>query len=426
MRRRSGSGVAIDAFLRLTDPSMRLKLLSEYYAPEPASTAQLMTELSERLSEKGSDVEVWTSQPTYQGQEQQTLPYYQDTPGPDVFRLPSMQLDKDVLAYRALNWITYSFQVFSFLLLWKRQRNERLLALTNPPILPIVTALLGWIRGYKTILVIYDVYPDVAVELGMVSEDALVVRAWRALNRFAYRQADRIVVLDRQMKRKIKSKDGRIDPDKIQIIPNWEDPKSIQPMEKENNSFAVEHGYDQKFVILYSGNHGRHHRLKPLVEAADRIDDPQVQFVFIGDGAKKEMLRKHVREKGLSNVDFHPYQPKKRLPETLTCGDVTVVSEDPRMTGLCVSCKIYSSMAAGQAILGLSHEQSEIARIIDKADAGTNVQRPDPDRIAQVLNSFANDPERAREMGQNARAFFLNHFTLEHAVDRYQELLTSL
>lgn len=400
-----------------------IKLLTEYFHPEPASTGQLMTQLAAGLQEKGFDVEVYTSQPTYQGQEKRKLPGRETYKGVVINRLSGTQLDKNSPLFRIINWMSFTILVLVNLL-FKSRGSDILLILSNPPILPFVGLFFNILRGQRYVLIIYDVYPDMTVVLNVVKKDGFLVKIWNRLNKILYQKASRIVVLGARMKDTIIRKtDGKINESKIRVIHNWENPEFIKPVKKEENTFAKEHGYNNYLTLLYSGNLGQYHDLVTLVYAAEKVQDLPIKFVFIGDGDQKQSLQKIVREKNLDNVDFHPYQPLERLPETLTCADISIISEDKRVNGLCVSCKLYSSLASGQAILTLVSEDSDVANVIRTCNCGFQVEQGDVEGVVKRLKFWFENREELEKMGKNARKHFEDFFTFNDSLKEYANLL---
>lgn len=404
----------------------KIKLISEYFHPEPASTAQLMTQLAVGLDDRGYDVEAYTTQPTYQGQEKEKLPKKGEYQGVDINRVFSTKLDKEKFFLRAVNWLTFCLSLLFRFLFTREKSNVTLLAVSNPPIVHFFAGLVARIKGWNLVLITYDVYPDLPIVLGMLSENSLVTKIWNWMNRVAYNSADKIVALDQNMKENISSKTGCDIEDKITIIPNWEDPDFITPVEKSENSFAQKNGHLDDLTFIYSGNLGLQHDLESLVEAFDRVRELPVKMVFIGEGAKKSKVQKMVKEKDLENVNFHPYQPWEEVPITLTSGDVSVIAEDHRMEGICVSCKIYSSLATGQPILGITQETSEIAKVIENSDSGLYAGQGDVDQIVSHIKFWLNNPDELKRMGNNARNYFEQNFTVDRAVNAYANVIDSV
>jgi glycosyltransferase involved in cell wall biosynthesis len=160
-----------------------------------------------------------------------------------------------------------------------------------------------------------------------------------------------------------------------------------------------------------------------IVRTAEEVKILPVKFVFIGDGAQKRKLMDYVEDRNLTNVDFHSYQSLEKLPETLTCADVSIVSEDFRAAGLCVSCKIYSSLASGQAILALVSKDSDVGGIIEKFKCGFRIDQGNSEKLAEYIEYFLKNPEELKKKARLARKAFEENFTFEIALEKYIAVL---
>lgn len=414
----------------MVEISRKVTILTEYFYPEEASTAQLLTELSVGLSDH-FDLSVITGYPSY---------HEADRPGPSprsetyegvhVERVKSTRFDKDRLPLRVINWLSFTVLVL-FRLLRDHRDDGVLLVLSNPPVLPVAAWIHKRITGTPYVYLIYDMYPDMPVALGVLSETGIVSRAWERGMRAVYHDAERIVVLGDSMERRLRRKmaGSRFDPEKITVIPNWEDGDFIRPREKSDNEFAREHDTVDDFTLLYSGNIGRYHELRTAIGAIALLEERgrrDVRLLIIGEGARKEELRQYVERKDIENVRFLPFQPRERLPETLTGGDASLVGIQPEMEGMCVSSKLYSALAAGMPVLAIVGEDDEVARVVREYDCGAYVHPGDAETAADVLTQWVDDPELAEEMGSNARACFENNYRVPHAVEAYRTLFEDL
>jgi colanic acid biosynthesis glycosyl transferase WcaI len=176
--------------------------------------------------------------------------------------------------------------------------------------------------------------------------------------------------------------------------------------------------------VQYSGNIGGYHDFETAIRAAERLQDLQdLRFVFIGEGDKKRKIVEMARDRKLHNVIFLPFQPRERLPYSLTCGDVSLVTLERGLEGLSVPCKLYTSLAAGQAVWGLVGNDSEIAEIIETHRCGFRTDQHDVDASVEMLTKLYTDRELLAEIKGNARRCFESHFDKKRAVERYVELL---
>lgn len=412
----------------MDDDSPRVTLVTEYFHPEEASTAQLMTDLVIGLTDRFS-VSVLTAYPNYHDDDRSIDVQKQSAyRGVDVRRVRSTRFAKDWLPARVANWATFTGLVF-FHLLVNRTSRDALVVLSNPPVLAFAALANKWFRGSPFVHIVYDMYPDMPVALGLIAENGVIARLWERAMQVVYRNADEIVVLGESMKKRLAGKladTPNTDQEKIQIIENWADGEFIQPRDKDDNEFAREHGTVDGFTVLYSGNVGRFHELETVIDAIDILEARRrmdIELLVIGEGARKTHLRSTVEDRGIENVKFLPFQPIERLPETLTCGDASLVGIKPEMEGMCVSSKLYSSLAAGCPILAVVGEGDEVASVVREHDCGAYVRPGDAEAAADILERWADDQALASKLGANARQCFEDQFTRAHAIEKYTELL---
>lgn len=402
-----------------------IKILSEYFYPGLTATGKLMTQLSGELSKKGFEVEVYTCRHNRMAKSKVKLPLKEIYNDVKINLLPCVNLNKENLLFRIINWLSFSFHLLINLSF--KSSKDILFIVTNPPILPLVGLFFNIVRGQRFIPIIYDIYPDIAVALEVAEENSFFVKLWKRLNNVIYGRASGIVVISKQMKQTLvnNTKSNSLE-SKIEVIYNWEDAEFIKPLEKENNTFAKKNGYNEVLTVLYSGNFGLYNDLCTIIYAAERVQKLPVKFVFIGDGAQKKKLEEIVRDKDLKNVDFHPYQPFEKLPEILTCADISIVSEDKRVNGLCSSSKLYSSLASGRAVLALVNKDSDIAETIKNCNCGFIVNQEDVQQVVNQLKFYLKNRNELKKMGKKARKYFEEHYTINHSIEKYVNMLKEL
>lgn len=399
--------------------SRRLALLTQQYIPEPAASGQLVADLAKGLVEQGLQVTVYTAQPSYSVRTRRDRNEIED--GVQVRRVISVRADRHRTMSRLLSAGSFCLSVLGRLAF---SRRSSLLVFSNPPMLFWVAWVLNRIRGFPYTLVIHDVYPDVAIRLGFLSEKGIAARLWRLLNRCAYKHARAIIVLSERMREVLAEHPG-VNREKLVVIHNWADPSWIRPLDKGENPFVHEQGLSEKLVVLYSGNMGRHHDLETLIEAADRCRErPEVLFLFIGDGAKKGALMARAKERGLGNVRFLLYQPLDRLPYTIPAADIGVVTLERGVEELSVPSKLYAYLAAGVAILGVVGQDSTVADVIEEFDCGFRVDQMDVTSVVEALERWASQPALLDRHKRNARRALEERFTRSQALRRYIEAMS--
>ncbi len=396
-----------------------ITIVSQYFYPEVAATGQLLTELAVELKKRGCEVRVITGQPSYARRGK--LPKKEVYKGVEIRRVWNTSLNKNRKIGRILNYITF---VTSALLAVLFSRKTPLLIVSNPPFLPVIGAAMKTLRGQRYVFLVHDVYPEIAVKLGYLKEDSIISKLWRKTNKWVCGCADVVIVLGERMKERVRGYVGK--QEKLRVIHNWADGNFIKPLKKSDNDFCKKLGLEDKLVVLYSGNIGLFHDLETVIKAAKKLENEDIVFLFIGEGGKKEKLKKMTEELELKNVLFLPYQPYEKLPYSLTCGDISIVSLERGVEGLAVPSKLYAYLAAGSAVIALVGQGSEVCDIIEEYKCGFRVEQGDVEGLVKAIAALKEDEKLLEEMKANARRCFEENFEKEMAVDKYYKVVAGV
>jgi glycosyltransferase involved in cell wall biosynthesis len=278
--------------------------------------------------------------------------------------------------------------------------------MTDPPlIVNTVLKLRGRLAG-RVIHHVDDVYPDLAMALGSLPQ-----RGWVSslLGRWAQgglRNCDQVLALGECMALVLKNK-GVAD-DRLAITPPWADGSRLFPLDHGENRFRQEIGIPaDHLVVMYSGNMGLGHRFETILAAARSLAPVDtVHFVFIGDGAKKTQIEAFRRVHNLKNIMMLPYQPRERLRETLSAGDVHLISLDAKVQGLIVPSKLAGILAVGRPIVFLGNEQNSVAAAILQGQCGHIIPEGGVSQLEETIKGFIMNPEHRRRLGAAARNLF--------------------
>jgi hypothetical protein len=211
---------------------------------------------------------------------------------------------------------------------------------------------------------------------------------------------------------------------KMSLIPSWADPERIKPLAKAENPFVQEHGLDDCFTVLYSGNQGRCHDLVTLMAAALLLrHDRRIRFLFIGSGPQQGRLTDLVSDWGLPNCTFLPYQDLEVLPYSLTSADLAVVSLGIDAEGLVAPSKLYGHLAAGTPIAAITPQGSELQQLVRTSGCGAWFANGDADGLADWIRKLVDHPEQARRHGLAGRELLLAEATPELVTNQYLGLI---
>jgi glycosyltransferase involved in cell wall biosynthesis len=403
-----------------TQKSLKLSVITQFFPPDYAATGQLIEELVRHLGQQGIDVEVFTSQPGYA---------FQSASAPSVERLGRVRIQRSRTAQlwpgrirgKAINGVLYTLRVALYLMRGWRRSNLLLLT-TAPPFLPLIGYLAHTFFRLPYVCILYDLYPDIAIALGVISKHNWMTRLWQKLNQQIWINAKGIIVLSPGMKQRVVADCPQI-ADKVSVIHSWADPEWITPIAKHKNWFAWKYNLVNKFTVLYSGNMGRCHDIDTILQAARYLQDEPIQFVCIGGGAKRNELIEEVKLLGLSNFLFLPYQDQQVLPYSLTACDLSLVSVDASTESLVVPSKLYSALASGRPIAVICSQDSYLREMIAEANCGGTFDNGDGHGLAQFIRLLCNDRQLGERMGKAGRQYLRSHFTPKIISQQYFDVL---
>ena len=397
-------------------PALNLLIMTQFFPPDFAATGQLIEELVTQLGQQDVNVKVFTGQPGYAFAEGEA-PRVEQKGNVCVKRSRMSQLFSNRIRGKALNGVMFALRAVFHSIRHAKKHNV-LLVTTAPPFLPIIGYLVNLLLGMPYVCLLYDLYPDIAVELKVVKSSHSLVRLWHWLNCQVWRRSSSIIVLSSSMKKRIVAHCPEI-AEKIEIIHSWSDDQKIVPIPKEENWFAKEHELTENFVVLYSGNMGRCHDINTLFEVACHLKDESILFICIGGGAKREDLMSQVNARKLKNFRFLPYQEKSILPYSLTSGDVSLVSIAPGMDSLVAPSKLYPAMATGRPIVAICPDSSYLVPLLSSAKCGTAFKNGESQAIATYILELSRDIAKAQQLGKAGRQYLETHFTPEVISKQY-------
>lgn len=395
----------------------KLLLICQHFYPEMVSTGLHMTELATFINNNYDDVEieVLCSHPSKNTFTDKDLPaVYKNV---KITRKKSNGKEHGGVVSRLLFGTSFFLRVF-FFLIFNQRKYKAFIITTNPPFLGIATIFLKKVFRKKYFLIVYDVYPDIAVKLGLLSSGSIVTKCWAYVTTSILKHAAAFSVIGRDMEKIIlnKAKDLK---EKSVLIYNWSDAEHVKPIKKEDNIFLQQHPeFKNKYLFVYSGNMGRTHNMHDVLALANAFKSAtNYHFLIIGGGAKYEEVKSIAKHE--ENITVLPYQPFEILPHVLSASAFCLVCLEKEFTGYSVPSKTYSVMAASKPIIAFLAKDSEIGMAVAEANCGFVIDdAADTAKIKeQIITAIENGS--IASMGSNALSFFQKNYTLEISGNKY-------
>lgn len=309
------------------------------------------------------------------------------------------------------------FTCFSLLHVLRHGKSYDLVIASSGPLTTTVPALLArWLWACPYVFEVLDVWPDAAIEAGMLRNRVLQRLAFD-LEAQAYCYAARIVTCSDGMTERLRRKG--VPKGKIATIPHGTDPDLFAP--DAARRCAVRHSFgvrDDQTVVLYAGAMGRTNALEDVARTmAQTADDRRLVWWFAGDGACAGVLREAAQV--LPSVHFFGHVPHTRIVDLHLAADVALVSfmHAPLFYENSPN-KAFDALAAGLPLL--FNRTTWMALWLAEYACGYVVNTESPaTEMARVLKVWAGDPELRCRMGERARRLACDVFDRERLADAY-------
>lgn len=379
---------------------VRILFLSHFYPPEMGGAAARISGLAKWLVKFGNDVTVITGYPNYPTGK--IYPEYKNKKnkiecieGVNILRAKVLPVSYGSLLVRLLNYFTLFFTAFWISV--KKRNNFDIIIASSPP---LTTGMLGLILSkiYKIpwIFDIRDIWPDVAVEAGMLKQYGITHKLSKKLADYLYKHATHITPVTERKLTKIGEYDVPIS--KISVVPNGVDFDIISNTKQKN--WRSELGLDNKFILSYAGLIGIAQGVNVIIETALQLKEVNdIHFLIVGEGVEKQKLQNRVKLLELNNITFLPNQSKESIPSLLTASDIALIPLVSDKLEDAVPSKLLEAWACKLPVILIAG--GEAADIVVKAQGGIVVSSNDVEGITTAIIKLKSSNELMSQYSKN-------------------------
>lgn len=408
----------------------KVLMIVNYFYPEVAAGAQLMTELCEQL-QSDFELTVIAAFPNYVANVPEeykgkfiVVEKYKNI---TILRIRVPNVDKKSKISR-LKYMLYYF-INSVLAIMKSGKQDLIFAISQPPILGgILGNIAKRIKKAKLIYNIQDFSPEVVEVVGYFKHKGVLNLA-RSMDNSSCKAADVVLLVGRDMKETLKNRFVNHEVPNNVIINNWIDENTIIPLNKKNlivEKFKEKYGLLDKFIFMYSGNIGLYYDLENIIKVIAKFkDNKDILFAFVGDGAMKGTLVDYCYINHVENIRFIPYQSKEELLYSLNAADVHMVTSAKGIKGISVPSKIYGVMAVDKPVLGILEKGAEARMLIEESGCGYCCDPGEYIKIEEMISKLIIDVNENVFFGRG-REYIEKELTKDKSMIKYKELFLSV
>jgi len=403
---------------------MRITFLCQYFPPEMGAPSARTFEHARHWAALGHDVTVITGfpnhptgiiRPEYRGH----FVKREKVEGIDLLRTWVYCAANKGFFRRVLNFL--SFLGSSLILGSLLTARPDVVVGTSPQFFCAVAAyLLSRVKRVPFVFEVRDIWPQSAIELGVL-KDRRLIRLLEAIEMHLYKHAALIVPVAESTREYLIGKG--VPAEKIKVVPNGVDALYLASASAAPSEVRQQLGLLDKFVVSYIGTHGMSHGLDVLLRVAKRFgEDPDIHFLFVGEGAEKENLKRLAENLWLRNVTFLSEQPREVLLGFYRASDVSLVplKRLPIFRKVLPS-KLFELMGTGCPVI--CSVEGEAARLVVNADAGLCIEPESSDALVAAINQLRAEPDLRKRLGESGQRFVKANYLRSALAEKYLDAI---
>ena len=400
---------------------MNITFLAGYFMPEKSADTHLNYDLVTDFAKLGAKVNVIVPFPN-RGLTQSQVDKYSEMRVDEiednlvVHRVGRKTKFKNGIVARAFSFIEKTFVQYCES---KKYKTDCFFVVSTPPFLGYIAILLS--KRAPVVYKLQDVFPDNLIEIKGWSENNIIIRVLRKMEKKVYDSVAKILVCSEDVKKTLVSRG--VSGNKIRVIHDWVDENSCIPVEKSKNSLFDEFGIDRdRFTFVYAGNIGHMQNIDTILDAAKILikKEIDVQIVIIGDGACKDRIDARIDTENITNIIRLPMQPLEKVSMVYSMGEVGLVSLKPGVAKTALPSKTWSIMSAARPVICEIDDDCELVTIVEENGLGICVSPGNADEFAEAMIRFYDmDRDELSKIGSRCRGYIENELNREKSTGKY-------
>ncbi len=403
----------------------RVLIYSLVFSPDGVSTAYLYNDIAQGFQKNNYKVTVLTSTPHYnliqESLDKQPLRkrfiglfYTSNLNGIKVYHIPLKKYKNSVIRILSfIYWHLISFVIGLFL-----KKPDTILTPSPPLTSGLISILLARIKGSKSIYNVQEIYPDLLINHGQLT-NPILIKFLKLLEVWVYNFSDSVITIDLNFYNTIKSRIRNLD--KLKIISNFVDTE----LYKANSSIPLPKVFKKKegrTDMVYAGNIGIAQEWDLLVNLAKVIKNYPITIWIIGEGVKKKYLKYQIKKHKLFNINLLPYQDRKYMPAINLFADFHFIAMNRRMEHNGFPSKVYTIMSSGRPMVVVSSEETPIISFLEKTNAAITVTNHSLSGFKKAVLKLEADKKLRNTLGINGRNVVKEKFDKQTIIKKYIKL----
>lgn len=381
--------------------------------PKEEESATIYTDLAEALTEQGYKVTVVATEEKRNGSKTEL----KKERGCRVLRVVTGNHYNVGLIEKGMTYILLEYQLrFAIRKFLGREKYDLILFSAPPVTMTSVVAYAKKIYKAESFLMMKDIFPQNAVDLGMMKKNGLIYKYFRHKEKRMYKVSDYIGCMSEQNRKYLIKHNSGLK-NKCVYFPNTK--KINYQLERiDRKKIRTEFSLPQDSVIfVFGGNMGKPQGVEFLCKAIKKMKDRKdAFFVLVGRGTEKELIKRKLD--GCQNVIILDNMERQKYEHLIRACDVGIVSLNYNFTIPNYPSRILSYMEYAMPVIAATDRNTDFKDLVEEqAQCGVWCASDDITGFIAGVDELLSDPVERNQKGMNGRKYLEKYFQVEKSVE---------
>ena len=336
--------------------------------------------------------------------------------GARILKVKTLNIQKTNIVEKGIGTLLLESQYLHAINKYWRDVKFDLILYSTPPITfnkVIRTLKKRW--NAKTYLMLKDIFPQNAVDLGMFSKKSFLYRMFRSKEEKLYELSDFIGCMSPANCEYVLKHNPAIDAAKVEICPNSVKLQERLKGDRKESELLKELNIPaSKRIFIYGGNLGKPQGidfLLKVIEENKKRDDSY--FVIVGSGTEYMRVKLWFDTHLPQNACLLAALPKAKYDELVSLCDVGLIFLDKRFTIPNFPSRLLSYLECRMPVLMATDVNTDIGRIAEESGFGLCTENGNIDTFMEMIEFMVEDDKRMKEMGERGYRFLCENYTVD-------------
>lgn len=272
-------------------------------------------------------------------------------------------------------------------------------------------------HGAMSYLLLKDIFPQNAVDLGFIRNGGLLHRYLRMKERKLYAISDYIGCMSQANVEYLYKNNPEISPMRIEVNPNSHELFEEPVTEFMKSQTRLAYGIPLNATLfIYGGNLGKPQGIDFVLKfLKSQQGRDECYFLIVGSGTDYNKIALWLEMEKPDNVGLLPEMVKNEYNKLLRSSDVGMIFLDQRFTIPNFPSRLLSYLENRLPVLAATDRNTDLGKVLENNHFGLWSESGDIETISQNVKQMASDPDLRSEMGRNGYQYFQDNYTVEHS-----------